>query len=401
MLVHRALKIRIYPNKEQQSLVNKTLGCCRFIYNQMLHERITAYDRLKDDKTKLYGHKYRTEKQYKEEFGFLKDADAVALQQARINLENAYNNFYKSLKGLRKGEKTGFPKFKSKKNRESFRTFRIKIDFDKNTVKIPKCGEIGFRHDRIRDFYKKAALKNGTLTKTPSGKYFMSILFEHEVKPREHADCEGKVTGLDMSLQNFYVDSSGNSPDFQRNYRKNEKKLATKQKRLGTKTKGSNNYNKQRIKIAKIHERISNKRRDFNHKISFELVKNNDVIVVESLNLKGMSRCLNLGKSVLDLGYGDFISKLKYKAEENSKEIVFADRWFASSKTCSVCGTKNRDLLLHERTWECKCCGNILRRDMNAAINLRNLGLRSARPEPVKTSVEDNLAERLHLKRLS
>jgi len=378
--IQRALKVRIYPTQEQQDFLNKTLGCCRFIYNQMLAERIEVYKLLKDNKRKLYEHKYKTEAEYKKEYEFLKEVDSVALQQARNNLENAYSNFFKSIKKVRKGEQVGFPKFKSKHNHnDSYRTIGIsRIDFGSAFITIPKCPKIRFNQNlrNIKSWYrnKSTVLKNVTISKTPSGKYYASCLFEgvqdYSGIPKEI----GTVKGLDMSLQQFYVDEQGNSPEYKRNYREYEVKLAKNQKVLSRKTKGSKNYEKQRVKVARIHERITNKRRDFLEKLSNRLIQENDCIVVEHLNLKGMSQALHLGKSVMDTGYSSFINKLKYKALWNDKTVILADQWFASSKTCHQCGYINKNLLLHEREWDCPMCGVHHLRDQNAAINLKNYG---------------------------
>jgi putative transposase len=376
--INRALKLRIYPLKEQQQVqINKTLGSCRFIYNQMLGERISTYEQLKNDKEKLYKNKYKSEKEYKTEFDFLKEADSTALQQARLNLIKAYSNFYNSLKGVRKGEKIGFPKFKSKHNHnDSYRTvMNMKIDFEEKNIAIAKCGKIQYKHRfPIKSWYRleNTVLKSITISREPTGKYFASLLFEGDKDFGEPKSFK-KVIGLDMSLQNLYVDSEGKSPEYKRNYRRFEERLAVHQYRLTLKTKGSRGYEKQRIKTAKVHEKIRNKRKDFNHKLSLKLVRENDVIVVENLNLKGMSQCLNLGKSVMDMGYGQFVSMLKYKSEWNEKTLVLADKWFASSKLCHVCGNKKKDLMLNEREWDCPVCGTHHQRDLNAAINLVNL----------------------------
>jgi putative transposase len=376
--INRALKTRIYPSQVQQEFLDKTLGSCRFIYNQMLGERKEVFEKLKDNKTKLYGFKYTSEKEWKEKYNFLKEVDAQALQQARRNLETAYGNFYKSLKSLRKGEKVGFPKFKSKHNHnDSYRTLQsLNIDWENHSIQVPKCKNIIFKGFRsVKSWYRleNTIVKSITISNSPSGKYFASILFEGDKDYSNLKKEIKKTTGLDMYLQNFYVDEQGNSPEYNRNYRNFEEKLKKEQLKLSLKTKGSKNYSKQRIKVARVHEKIANKRKDFTHKLSHKLVMENDCIVVESLSLKGMSQTLHLGKSVMDLGYSAFINQLKYKCEWNEKTLILADKWFASSKTCNVCGFINKELLLHERTWECPNCEALLNRDQNAAINLVNL----------------------------
>ena len=374
--IYRALKIRLYPNKEQEVLINKTLGSSRFIYNTMLEERVQVYEKLKDDKRKLFEYKYKTEKQYKLEFEWLSEVDSDALQQSRINLSVAYTNFFNSLKGLRRGAKIGFPQFKKKSGHASYKTLNRKgtIRFDKELrkLKIPKLGWVTYRNEKEM----LGTIKSAVISKTPTGKYFASILFEQEL------DLDGvevrddmNIIGLDMSLDKFYVDNLGNSPDYQKPYRSNQKKLSHYQRKLSKKQKGSKNREKARLKVAKVHEKIVNSRSDFVHKLSTKLVKENDVIVVENLSLKGMSQALKLGKSVMDLGYSEFVRQIQYKALWNNKTFLKADKWFASSKTCNFCGFVKKDLLLQERTWECPNCHEIHNRDTNAGINLRNYGM--------------------------
>lgn len=375
----KAFKIRIYPNQKQQELINKTLGCSRFIFNQMLSERKTVYEKLKDDKRKLYEYKYKTEKQYKEEFDWLSEIDSMALQQARVDLYNAYSNFFRSLKKLRKGEAIGFPKFKKKKDKTSYRTMttnnNIKVDFENKKVKLPKLGWINYR-DKRKNI--EGGIKQATVSKTSTGNYFVSVLFETEIETKTvvvNNIPKDKVIGLDCSMSNFFVDNNGNSPAYKRIFRNSQKELKKFQRRLSKKKLYSKNWYKANHKVNLIHEAITNKRKDFTHKLSTGLVRNYDVIVVEDLNLKAMSQCLNLGKSIMDLGYSEFLRQLEYKCDWNSKLFFKADKWFASSKTCSYCGFKYKDLTLSEREWTCPSCGKVIDRDKNAGLNLRNWGL--------------------------
>ena len=378
--VHRALLIRLYPNNVQKELINKTLGSCRFLYNNMLAERIEIYEELKEDKRSLYEYKYKTEKQYKEEFDWMKEVSAVALQQSRMDLVTSYSNFFKSIKKTNNGGKVGFPKFHKKGRKDSYREVMSvvnSIDFDEHKIKLPKLGKVYFRRKNTKEWYKNAVIKNITITKKPSGKYYASVLFEGEkdFKGEQEYNKNSKIIGLDMSMDKFYVDNLGNSPDFKRLYRVNEHKIAKAQKDLSRTKKGSNNRDKARIKLNRLHEKIKNQRNDFAHKLSHNLVKNYDVIVVESLSLQGMSQALNLGKSVHDLGYSEFVRQLQYKCLWNDKTLIQADKWFASSKMCSFCGFKNKDLKLQERDWTCPNCGKKLNRDQNAGINLQQFGL--------------------------
>ena len=385
----KALKIRIYPNAQQTSLLNKTFGCTRFVYNSMLSERKKVYGELKELPRELYEYKYKTEKQLKEEFPFLKEVDSIALQQARMNLGTAYENFFRRCKDTRiPSSEKGFPKFKRKNAKNSFRTIMIngnlKIDFDLKKVKAPKLGWINFRDNRRIEDVK---IHSMTFSRTASLKYYVSILYEDVVLNKEKVDVNKpnlKVKGLDMSLTNFFVDDEGNSPQYDRNYRTTEKKIAWLQNKIST-TKNKSLKNKLKLRLARLHEHIANKRKDFNEKLSTKLVKENDVIVIESLSLKDMAKFRkweelknskdksNHGKSVNDLGWYAFVQRLKTKAEEQGKVVIEANRWFASSKTCNVCGYVNKDLTIEDRSWICPKCGTEHNRDQNAAINLKQI----------------------------
>ena len=345
----------------------------------MLAERIAVYEKLKEDKRSLYEYKYKTEKQYKEEFEFLKEVDSIAIQQSRMNLSMAYQNFFKSLSGNRKG-KSGFPKFKKKKSGESYSTSmvngNIAINFENREVKLPKLGKVKFRDDRT-SFDGK--IKSATVSRTPTGKYFVSLLFEQEFEYAGVTIDDSLITkaiGLDMSLNSFFVDNNGNSPAYERLYRQHEKKLKMLQRRVSKKKLGSSNRKKAQHRVNVIHEKIANKRKDFTQKLSTQIVKENTVIVVEHLSLKAMSQALNLGKSIADLGFSQFVNQLQYKSLWNNKIFIQADKWFASSKTCSICGYKNKDLTLSDREWSCPNCGQNHDRDTNAAQNLKQYGLK-------------------------
>ena len=370
-----AYKIRLYPNKEQAILIDKTIGCCRLMYNLMLSERKYVYEKLKDDRDTLYHYKYKTPKQIKDENLFMYEVDSQSFNWVQVNLKNAYNNFFKSVSGSRKGGQLGFPQFKKKKNGGSYTTSQIynTIHYvNENYIKLPKLGKVKFKDNRI----SKDQIKQATISKTPTGKYYCSILFEQKIEEVQKIKLNenSKVIGLDMSLSNFFVDSNGNSPLFSKRYRKSEKKL----KRLNhiiSRTEKSNKRKKLRKSINRINEKIQNQRTDFCHKLSTQLVKDNDVIVIESLNLKAMSQCLHLGKSVMDLGYSQFINQLQYKCDWYGKHLVQADKWFASSKICHNCGFKYKDLTLADRKWVCPNCDTEINRDENAAINLKQLGM--------------------------
>lgn len=384
-MIHKALKIRLYPNKTQETLILKTLGSCRFLYNQMLAERIKIYEELKDNKQLLQVHKYKSEVDYKTEFEWMKEVDATALQQSRADLSAAYTNFFRSLSGKRKG-KSGFPKFHKKGRKDSYRAINnnngIEVDFENSKIKLPKLGWVNFR-DGNRIYI--GSIKNATISRTKTGKYFVSVLYEQELALEGVELTESlKTKGLDMSLSNFFVDDQGNSPVYERIFRKYESRLAHYQRKCSKKKKGSNNRKKAQLRVNRVYEKITNSRKDFTHQLSAKLIRENDVIVVESLNLKAMAQCLNLGKSINDLGYGEFLQQLQYKALWNNKILIKADKWFASSKTCSHCGYVHKDLQLNDRKFICPSCGFEIGRDHNAGINLKQYGLKELGLVPVE-----------------
>lgn len=376
-----AVLLRLYPTKKQQKFIDKTINDCRFLYNQMLNERKQVYERFKGDKKILYGWKYKTEKQYKEEFEFLKEDDSYALQQTKRHIENAYTNFFKSLSGVRKGGRINFPVFKKKKKTKSgkYTTYNNMncIRFvDQKHIQLPKIKKVRINFDEKTNNNKDKIIFV-TVIKSTTGKYFCSVLFNKIVDEKVEMQLteKSKVIGLDMSLTNFFVDSNGKSPVYKKIYKKHEKRLKSLQHLESRKKKGSRRQKKLRKSINLLNEKISNKRKDFSHKLSTSLVQNNDIIVTETLDLKTMSQTMKLGKSVMDLGYSMFINQLQYKCEWYGKCLLKADKWFASSKICHHCGYKYDDLTLVERKWVCPNCGNEINRDENAAINLQNLGI--------------------------
>jgi putative transposase len=367
----KVYNFRIYPNFNQTILLANTFVCSRFIYNQMLAEHKEIYEQLKDNKETLKSYKYKTEKQYKQEFEWLKEVDSIALQQSRINLETAYTNFFQSQTGKRKGKKVGYPQFKKKHADKSYRTMNvsdtIRLDFQTKKIKLPKLKWIKYADDRQFE----GTIRNATVKQTKSAKYYVSILVEELYEVTVHqVSSESCCIGLDYDSKNLFTDNQGNTSGYPRFYRLYEKKLARAQRKLSRKAKGSANRNKQRIKVARIHEKITNSRNDFQQKLSTQIIRDYDIIGVETLNMQGMAQCLNLGKSTLDNAWGSFVGMLEYKAEWYGKHLVFADKYYASSKTCNVCGYKKVDLTLDIREWQCPICGTEHHRDINAAINL-------------------------------
>lgn len=376
MLVSKSFKFRLYPNKAQSEAINKNIGCCRFIYNAMLAERKDAYEKFKDDKKALWEYKYKTEKQYKEEFEWLKEAESTSLQQSNRDLIRAYANFFRSLQNKR-GD-SGFPKFHKKGVKDSYRVNKvgknIQVDFEGRKIKMPKIGWVKYRDNRVFD---TSFISSITVSKTKTDKYFVSILCRFEISDIEKIKYSDDliVKGLDMSMDKFYVDNEGNYPEFYRQYRLNEKRLAYLQRQVSKKQKGSSNRKKAQMRVNKLYEKIANSRKDFVEKLSRKVVEENDVVVIESLNMKAMSQCLNLGKSVNDLAWGMFVSRLEQKIALTDKLLIKADRFFASSQTCHICGYQNKSLTLKDREWDCPVCGSHLMRDENAGQNLKQYGI--------------------------
>ena len=360
--MNKAYKFRIYPNAEQQIILAKTFGCVRFIYNQMLSDKINHYE---ETKQKLNN----TPAQYKSKFPWLKEVDSLALANAQMNLQTAYNSFFRNTK-------IGFPKFKSKKsNRRSYTTNCVNgnISIDNGFLKLPKVGLVKLKQHRlILSNYK---LKSVTISQTPSGKYYASVLFEYKNQIQEQELHD--FLGLDFSMHGLYKDSNGNEPAYPRYYRQAEERLKREQRKLSLMQKGSKNRSKQRIKVANLHEKVTNQRKDFLHKQSRQIVNAYDCVCIENLDMKAMSQSLNFGKSVMDNGWGMFTAFLKYKLEEQGKRLVKVDRFFASSQICNICGYKNPETKnLAVRAWDCPQCGKHHDRDVNAAINIRNEGMR-------------------------
>lgn len=361
-MANKAYKFRIYPNSEQQVLFAKTFGCVRFIYNRMLADKIKYYE---ETGKKLSN----TPAQYKKEFEWLKEVDSLSLANAQMNLQAAYNNFFRT-------PKVGFPKFKSKKtNRKSYSTNCVNgnISIENGYIKLPKIGLVKLKQHRIipADYI----LKSVTVSHNPSGKYYVSILFEYENQVREKK--LHNFLGLDFSMHELYKDSNGNEPAYPRYYRQAEVRLKREQRKLSLMQKRSKNRNKQRIKVAQLHEKIANQRKDFLHKQSRQIANVYDCICIEDLDMKAMSQSLNFGKAVYDNGWGMFVTFLRYKLEEQGKKLVKIDKFFASSQVCSCCGYKNSETKnLSLREWNCPQCGTHHDRDINAAINIRNEGMR-------------------------
>ncbi|ADC52007.1 MULTISPECIES: RNA-guided endonuclease TnpB family protein [Alkalihalophilus] len=361
---NKAYKFRLYPTEEQELVIRKTFGCVRFVYNKMLDERKATYELLKEDKEVLKKVKHPTPAKYKREFEWLKEVDSLSLANAQLNLDKAYKAFFKG-----NGK---FPKFKSKRHKQSYTTNVVNgnIQLLDSHIKLPKLKMVKIKQHRT--IPSECIIKSCTISLSSSGKYYISILTEYE-KEIESKKIES-VVGLDFAMNGLFVDSEGKKANYPKFYRQMLDKLAQEQRKLSRKKKGSSNWNKQRIRVARIQEKVANQRKNFLHHKSKELVSNYDAVIIEDLDMKGMSQALKFGKSVADNGWGMFTSFLKYKLNEQGKQLVKIDKWFPSTKTCSCCGN-TQPMPMNLRSYICSC-GLHLDRDVNAAINIKKEGIR-------------------------
>ena len=357
----KTYKYKLKPNDEQSVLLNKHFGSIRFVYNHFLNERKTEYE-LNQNSINYYDNaKSLTELKKQNDYLWLKEINSQSLQDSLKNLETAYKNFFKFNKG--------FPRFKSKHHKNSF-TVPQYVKLNKNELSIPKFKEpIKVIIDRTFN----GIIKQCTISKTPTNEYFVSILVETtHVKYGK----TGKEIGIDLGIKDFAITSDGFKYKNNRYTKCYEKQLKKHQQHLSRKTKGSNRYIKQRIKVATIHKKITNSRIDNLHKISTDLIRKYDLIVLEDLNIKGMVKNYKLSKHISDASWGKFVTMLTYKAEWNDKQIVKINRFFPSSKTCNCCGYINQNLTLDIREWTCPSCNTKLDRDLNASINILKEGIK-------------------------
>jgi len=360
-IIKYTYKFRLEPTQEQQVLLNKHFGSVRYVYNYFLNQRKTEY--LNNKKTITYNQQacYLTQLKKEKETEWLKEINSQTLQYSLKCLDTAYLGFF--------NKRTKFPNFKSKRNKNSF-TIPQFLSVKKTKLYIPK-----FR-DGIKMIMERkinGIVKRATISKTPTGKYFVTILTEQEYQPVSKTN---QSVGIDLGIKDFLVLSNGTKIKNHRFLKHNEKILAINQKHLSRKTNGSNRYEKQKIKVARIYEKITNSRMDLIHKTTTSLINQFDTIYLEDLNVKGMMKNHKLAKAISDVSWGKFIEILEYKANWNGKQVIHIDRFFPSSKTCSKCGWINNSLTLNNRNWICPKCGEKHDRDFNAAINIHNEGYR-------------------------
>lgn len=360
----KAYKYRIYPNEEQINYLQKTFGCTRFIYNQMLADRIKSYEENKDLDIKIT--KYPTPAQYKKEYEWLKEVDSLALANAQMNLDKAYKNFFRD-------KSVGFPKFKSKKNNHKSYTTNNQngtVYIENDRIKIPKLKSM-INIKQHREFV--GLIKSCTISQNPSGKYFISILVDTENYQLPKLDTK---VGIDLGIKEFAITSDGEMFSNPKWLNKSEKRLRKLQKDLSRKQKGSNNRRKDRLKVAKLHEKISNQRKDYLHKISHYIISENQVIVIEDLKVSNMIKNHKLAKSIADVSWSEFRRQLEYKAKWYGRELIIAPSNYASSQLCSNCGNKSSQTKdLSCRTYVCDICGMEMDRDINASKNLLKLAM--------------------------
>ena len=367
----RAIKIRLYPNKTQEQTLNKVLGCYRFVYNQMLALKQNNY---KADKTNLkvtdLSKWFHGTLLKDEQYAWLKEQNTKVMKQAIRQMDGAYQKFFK--------QHNGFPKFKTKKDKQSalfpyeaiskhntFETRHISLTTPLKNIKF-RCSDLYF--SRLQKYNKN--IRSATLSKTKSGNFFLSILIEMDDTELKRFEHTNEQVGIDIGIKDFVITSDGEVFENKHFFKKEEKQIKKLQSQLSKKANGSNNRKKAQIRIAKLFERITNKKNAYIHYVTNELLTYFDTIFMEDLNVSGMLRNHHLAKAIQEVGFYKFKETLINKALVNDKQVIFVDRFYPSSKTCSVCGYKKRDLRLSDREWVCPVCGTQHDRDINAATNI-------------------------------
>lgn len=373
----RAIKVKLYPNKQQEQVINKILGCYRFVYNHMLALKQQEYDDNKISLSLCDISKYFHNTLCKDEkYSWIKEQNTHVMKQSIRQMMSAYDRFFKL--------HSGFPKFKTKKDRQSalfpitaisksntFDTKHVSLVKSLKNIKF-RCSDLYFK--RLQTY--KDSIRSATVSKTKSGNYFLSILIDIPQDEIIKFKQIGGSVGIDLGVKDFVITSDGEIFENKHFYKKQENKIKKLQKQLSRKVKGSNNREKARIKLAKVYERLVNQRENYIHSVVNELLKYYDTIYMEDLNVKGMLKNHNLAKAIQEVGFFRFKSVLFDKSVNNGKRVVFVDRFYPSSKTCSCCGYIYRRLTLKEREWKCPDCGEIHDRDLNAAMNILTEGER-------------------------
>ena len=373
----RAIKIKLYPNKQQELVINKILGCYRFVYNHMLALKQQEYDDNKISLSLCDISKYFHNTLCKDEkYSWIKEQNTHVMKQSIRQMMSAYDRFFKL--------HSGFPKFKTKKDRQSalfpitaisksntFDTKHVSLIKSLKNIKF-RCSDLYFK--RLQTY--KDSIMSATVSKTKSGNYFLSILIDVPQDEIIKFKQIGGSVGIDLGVKDFVITSDGEIFENKHFFKKQENKIKKLQRQLSRKVKGSNNREKARIKLAKAHERLVNQRENYIHSVVNELLRYYDTIYMEDLNVKGMLKNHNLAKAIQEVGFYRFKSVLLDKSVNNGKRVVFVDRFYPSSKTCSCCGYIYRRLTLKEREWKCPDCGEIHDRDLNAAMNILTEGER-------------------------
>lgn len=365
--MRKAIKVRLYPTTEQADLLNRQFGSVRFLYNTGLRIMSHRYKRrgqslsAKHDIKKLLPVAKKSRK-----YSWLKEADSIALQQACINLDQAFQRFFDPK------QKVGYPRFKSKRGKQSS-YHSVGVKSGDNWIKVPKLGPIKARIHRPMD----GKLKSITLSSTVTGKHYAALLFETgQDAPERLQDLDASsVVGLDMGLSHLAIDSTGRKTANPRFFKQAQRNLKRKQQALSRKQKSSANRAKARLLVARAHERVANARNDFQHKLSRQIVDDNQAVIVETLKVKNMLKNARLARHIGDASWHALISKLAYKAEEKGKHLVKLDQWFPSSKTCHTCHHKMDVMPLNVRSWACPACHTRHDRDINAALNIKHQGI--------------------------
>ena len=372
----RAVKIRLYPNREQTTQINKLLGCYRVVYNQCLARKIKSYEETKtSENISTLGQFVHHELLKNDNFIWLREQNTKVLKQAVKDMLTAYKNFFE--------QHTGYPKFKSKHDNKQSCRFELgaiskRNDYTTYHLSLANIRNVRFRcNNKYAQYLQKHHdnIRQATLTKLPCGEYYLSILVDGSLTHKGLQDTD-KAVGIDLGVKDFVITSDGEVFSNLHFKKSQSDKIKRLQRQLSRKEKGSNNRNKARLKLAKAYKKINDRKQYYLHQVSNTLINENQVICMENLNVKGMLRNHKLAESIQEMNFGEFRRMLEYKARWYNRKIVFVDRFYPSSKTCHNCGYINKELKLSDRQWKCPQCGNMIERDYNAALNILAEGLR-------------------------